>query len=184
MSSQSARASTTGIWYINSGASSHITGIRQYFTDLTETGMDVEVVLGDNFLVKAIGRGIVSFERDHGKSMKLRNVMYVLGLRKSMVSVSTIEDKGFWVMFRDGHVLIHPKGSSITSAVKISVRSRKLYKLNFQLHHALTHDSSSNCGVLCELWHRRMAHLHHPTLRILREIVTGVLEFNTKHSEV
>ena len=29
-----------------------------------------------------------------------------------------------------------------------------------------------------------MAHLHPPSLRILREMVTGVLEFNTKHSDV
>ena len=87
-------------------------------------------------------------------------------------------------MFRDGHVLIHPKGSSITSAVKIGVRSGKLYKLSFQLHHALAHDSNSDCGDLCELWHRRMAHLYHPSLRNLREIVTGVPEFNIEHSEV
>ena len=63
--------------------------------------------------------------------MKLRDVLYVPGLKKNSMSVSTIEDRGFWVMFRDGHVLIHPKGSSITSTLKIGVRSGKLYKLSF-----------------------------------------------------
>ena len=29
-----------------------------------------------------------------------------------------------------------------------------------------------------------MAHLHHPALRILREIVIGVPEFNIEHNEV
>ena len=38
MSNQSAGAPTTGIWYIDNGASSHMTGNRQYFIDLTETG--------------------------------------------------------------------------------------------------------------------------------------------------
>ena len=56
--------------------------------------------------------------------------------------------------------------------------------LSFQLHHALAHDSSSDCGDLCKLWHTRIAHLHHPSLRILTEIVTSVPEFNTEHSEV
>ena len=111
--------------------------------------------------------------------MKLRDVLYVLGLKKNLVSVSTIEDRGFWVMFRDQHVLIHPKGSNINSIVKTSVRSGKIYRLSFQLHHALAHDSSSDCSDLCELWHRRMAHLHHPALKILREIVTNVTKFNT-----
>ena len=63
--------------------------------------------------------------------MKLRDVLYVPGLKKNLVSISTIEDGGFWVTFRDGHVLIHPKGSSITSAMKIGVCSGKLYRLGF-----------------------------------------------------
>ena len=37
---------------------------------------------------------------------------------------------------------------------------------------------------LCELWHRRMAHLHHGALRILREIAIGVPEFSIEHDEV
>ena len=81
--------------------------------------------------------------------MKLRDVLYVPELKKNLVSISTIEDRGLWVMFRDVHVVIHCKGSNITSAVKIGVRSGKLYHLNFQLHHALAHDSSNDCGDLC-----------------------------------
>ena len=95
MSIQLASASTTGIWYIDSGASSHMTGIRQYFIDLTETGLDLDVVLGDNSSVKAVGRGLVSFQRDHRESMKLRDVLYVPRLKKNLVSVSTIEDRRF-----------------------------------------------------------------------------------------
>ena len=111
--------------------------------------------------------------------MKLRDVLYVSRLKKNLVSVSTIEDREFWVMFRDGHVLIHPKGSNITSAVNIGVRSGKLYTLSFQLHHALAHDNNSDCSDLCETWYKRMAYLHHLALRILRDIMTAVQEFNT-----
>jgi len=38
---------------------------------------------------------------------------------------------------------------------------------------ALVHDSDD----LCELWHRRMGHLHHRELPALREIVTSLPEF-------
>ena len=44
--------------------------------------------------------------------------------------------------------------------------------------------SGSSESHLCELWHRRMAHLHHGALRVLREIVTGVPQFSTEHQEV
>jgi hypothetical protein len=35
-----------------------------------------------------------------------------------------------------------------------------------------------NSENLCELWHKRMGHLHHKALPILREIVTGLSKFN------
>ena len=41
--------------------------------------------------------------------MVLRDVLYVPGLKKNLVSVSMIEDQGLGVSFLDGHVLIFPK---------------------------------------------------------------------------
>jgi hypothetical protein len=37
---------------------------------------------------------------------------------------------------------------------------------------------------LCELWHRRMGHLHHGDLRIVREITIGISEFSIEHDDV
>lgn len=37
---------------------------------------------------------------------------------------------------------------------------------------------------LNELWHRRMGHLHHGPLRMLRETVIGVPELSTEHDDV
>lgn len=56
----STSATSTSVWYIDSGVSNHMTGMREHFTDLTESRVDLEVVLGDNSKVKAVGRGIVS----------------------------------------------------------------------------------------------------------------------------
>jgi hypothetical protein len=102
---------------------------------------------------------------------------YVPRLKNNLVSVSTIEGRGYEVLLHDGHVLLYPKESSITSTKVIGIQHEKLYKLMFQPTIALMH-STSNID-LCELWHRRMAHLHHGALRILREIVNGVPEFST-----
>ena len=61
-------------------------------------------------------------------------------------------------------------------------RHEKLYKLMFQPARALIHTISNS--DLCELWHRRMAHLHHGALRVLREMVTGVPDFSSEHHEL
>ena len=69
----------------------------------------------------------------------------------------------------------------MSSAMDIGVRCGKLYKLLFQPQCALAHNSSSE---LCELWHRRMAHLHHPALILLRSMVIGLPEFSIEQSDV
>jgi hypothetical protein len=75
------------------------------------------------------------------------------------------------VTFRGTEVLIHPQGSSVASRQVIGVRDGKLSRLLFQPLHALA-ASSGNNRQICELWHHRMAHLHHGALGGLREVVT------------
>jgi hypothetical protein len=177
----STRTTYSNVWYIDNGDSRHMTGVREHLTNLTQID-DLEVVLGDDRVVKAVGCGTVSFQRESLPPMLLSEVLYVPGLKKNLVSVSAIEERGYEVLFRDGQVLLFPKGSSITSAKVIGTRHEKLYKLMFQPASALCHSTSNSDH--CELWHMRMAHLHHGALRILREIVTGVPEFNTEHQEL
>jgi hypothetical protein len=178
----SSRTTTPDTWYIDSGASRHMTSVREHLTDLTQCG-DTEVVLGDDREVKVAGCGTVSFRRESLPPMILTEVLYVPGLKKNLVSVSTIEEKGYEVLFRDGQVLLFPIGSSITSAKVIGTRHVRLYEFLFQPVRALIHSTSSS-DDLCEIWHRRMAHLHHGALRVLREMVTGVPDFSSEHHEL
>ena len=66
----------------------------------------------------------------------------------------------------------------------IGTRCGKLYRLDFQPITATLMSSDSSTSHLCELWHRRMAHLHHGALRVVGEIVTGIPQFSTEHQEV
>ena len=93
--SYSASASST--WYIDSGASSHMTGACEMFSKISQTKTDVEVVLGDDSTVRAGGRGTITFQRESMSPMVLGDVLYVPGLKKNLVSVSMIEDQGLGV---------------------------------------------------------------------------------------
>jgi hypothetical protein len=66
------------------------------------------------------------------------------------------------------------KASSPNTARVIGVREGIFYRLQGEHIQALVHDSDS----LCEMWHKRMEHLHHKALPILREIVTSLPKFN------
>jgi hypothetical protein len=97
-------------------------------------------------------------------------------------SISSIQDRGFEVSFRGTKVLIHHKQSSVISGKVIGTREGNLYILLFQPLHALASSNSNN--QLCELWHQRMAHLHDGDLRVPREIVKGLPQFDIEHQEV
>ena len=90
-------------------------------------------------------------------------------MKNNLVSVSTIEEKGLRVYVLDGKVYIFPKAEGPSTSYDIGVRCGKLYKLLFQPHHALAHTESNS--EICELWHMRIAHLHHSALRMLRDML-------------
>jgi hypothetical protein len=171
-------SASSGVWYIDSGASSHMTGVQDYFSSLKEEEMDLVIEMGNNAKCRAAGHGTVTFQRESGKPLMVRDVLYVSGMTKNLISVSALEDRGYVVSFQDGRVYIRPKDSK--TAKVIGVRREKLYKLQFEPARALV---SSACDM-AELWHRRMAHLHHGALKVLKEIVTGLPDFSTEHHEV
>jgi hypothetical protein len=51
----------SNLWYINNGASNHMYGVREHFIDITKFGIKLEIVLGNNTIVRVAGRGTISF---------------------------------------------------------------------------------------------------------------------------
>jgi hypothetical protein len=101
-------------------------------------------------------------------------------MRRNLVSISSLEDKGYKVAFSDGKVLAWHKNSSMDSANVIGVREESLYKLTIHRVQALVHDSIS----LSELWHKRLAHLHYRALPALGKMVTGLPPLRVEHDGV
>ena len=88
--------------------------------------------------------------------MEMKDVLYVLGLKKNLLFISTLDKKGFRVAFVDGKVLMWKKGKTIDDAVEIGVEEGGLYKLKGHTDSALATITINPC----ELWHRRLAHIH------------------------
>jgi hypothetical protein len=137
-------------------------GVRYHFTNLRDPEIRLEIVLGDDTIVRVSIRGTISFQRECMSPLVFRDVLYVSGLKKNIISVSSIQDRGLYVSLKGTKVLIHPKGSSVTSSRMIGTRKGNLYRLFFQPLYALA--SSSNRIHLCEFSHCRMDHIHHGAL--------------------
>jgi hypothetical protein len=61
--------------------------------------------------------------------MKMKDVLYVPGLTKKLLSISALDTKGFRVSFKDGEDLMWPKGKTIEDVIVIGTEEGGLYKL-------------------------------------------------------
>lgn len=62
------------------------------------------------------------------------------------------------------------------------MRQGRMYRLVFEAGGALACSSSSR--DLCELWHRRLGHLHHGALLQASDFTTGIPDFSIEHDDV
>ena len=85
----------SNICYIDSGASSHMIEKKRLFRDLQEGGTWIHVEMGDDAGYQEQEFGTVSFERESRKPLSFADVLYVPGLTKNLISVSTLEEKGY-----------------------------------------------------------------------------------------
>ena len=60
--------------------------------------------------------------------MKIKDVLFVPGLKKNLLSISALDAKGIRVAFIDGQVLMWSKGKTIDDAIVIGEQGG-LYKL-------------------------------------------------------
>ena len=68
------------------------------------------------------------FRMETKRVMRVEDVIFVLGLRYSVISVSMIERKGFEVLFQDGKTRLRPRGSR-SYGIVLGVREHGLYRL-------------------------------------------------------
>ena len=94
------------VWYLDSGASFHMTSDNTLFSTLKEKDLQVRIDMGDDGMYPVLGEGTVVFQREHGAPLTLTDVKYVPGLKKNLVSVAMLEDKGYDVVFSKGKVFL------------------------------------------------------------------------------
>jgi hypothetical protein len=86
-------------WLIDSGASRHMTGLRDHLTHFVEKETHLHVFLGDDAIYNVRGVGTSTFQLDLDMKLQLKEVLYVPGMKKNIVSISSLEDKGYKITF-------------------------------------------------------------------------------------
>ena len=93
-----------------------MTSYKISLTNLVQKDSRHKVKLSDDYQYPIKGVGEASYKLDSGKPMKMKDVLYVPGLKKNLLSFLVLEERGYRVAFIDGQVLMWPKGKTIDDA--------------------------------------------------------------------
>nr|GEX34336.1 retrovirus-related Pol polyprotein from transposon TNT 1-94 [Tanacetum cinerariifolium] len=83
------------MWYLNSGASNHISGQKDLFVEMTEV-VQGHVSFGDASKIDVKGRGKILFFQN-GKESMIEDVYYVPAMKINILSLGQLMEKGYWV---------------------------------------------------------------------------------------
>jgi hypothetical protein len=164
-------------WLIDSGAFKHMTRQRNILSCILENIFSQKVTLGDDYQYPIKGVGESNHKLNSGNSLKMKDVLYVPGLKKNLLSISYLEKKGFRFAFIDGEVIMWAKGETLKEEIVIGNEENGLYKLKGHSEAAMTHAIENSC----ELWYRILAHINYKVLPYICKAVTGLPELKGDH---
>ena len=93
------------VWLVDSGCSNHMTGVKEFFSDLDET-QKVVVRLVDNKVVQVEGKGTVIIKTAEGQMKTLKEVQYAPSLAHNLLSVGQLILSGYSLVFDEEKCII------------------------------------------------------------------------------
>ena len=170
---------TTNVWYLDNGASNHMSGNRMFFTALDEriTG---KVRFGDDSRIDIKGRGSIRFIFGDGEKKMLKDVYYIPGLRSNIISLGQATEAGCEVRMKDKELYLLDRLGHVM--VKTTRSVNRLYKVILAADTVQVLQISE--ATESYKWHARLGHVNTNTMKLMisKELVTGIppLEIKTE----
>ena len=93
-------------WFVDSRASIHMTCNKKWYTNFKEKQNGASIYLGDDRAHQIKGYRDIPVTLPNGTVRHIRNVVYVPGLKKNLISVSTITGQNLKVeLFKNYYVV-------------------------------------------------------------------------------
>jgi hypothetical protein len=118
-------------WFLDNGASNHMTGDAEKFKMLDET-ITGKVRFGDGFAMEIKEKGTILFKCRNGDQWMLSEVYYIPKLCSNLVSLGQLIETGHRVEMDDDWLEVHDKISS-RFIMKVERSANKLYKVDLKL---------------------------------------------------
>lgn len=159
------------MWYLDNGASNHMSGRREFFEKLDE-GVTGKVRFGDDSRIDIKGKGCVIFINKEGKRKILANVYYIPELKSNIISLGQATESGCDVRMRDNFLEVYDReGSLLVKAIRAKNR---LYKVSMEVEIGKCLQASKIDDST--IWHARLGHVGTDNMKkmISKEIIRGI----------
>jgi hypothetical protein len=117
-------------WCLNTGATHHMTGRREFFTEF-DSDVRGSVKFGDASGVEIKGVGSIIFATESGEHRLLTGVYYIPAMRNSIISLGQLDESGSRVEIKDGVMRIWDRHHHLLA--KVTRGTNRLYVLNVQV---------------------------------------------------
>ncbi|XP_024016104.1 uncharacterized protein LOC112089267 [Eutrema salsugineum] len=91
------------VWYLDNGASNHMTGNWEYFSKLKEN-ITGEVRFGDNSRIDIKGKGFILFVSKNGDRKVLADVYFISDLKSNIISLGQATKLGYDIRMKGDHL--------------------------------------------------------------------------------
>ena len=154
-------------WWIDSGASQHMTFEKKGLRDYVEFKDPRRVKLADNSILLAYGKGSLRFSIYDGTErveLFLSDVLFVPKIQNKLLSLPVMTEKGASVQFKGQLCELIVKDKHYT----IGHKEGKLFKLNTEPAHKSCFGSCNGNVNSLQMWHFRYGHLGYDNLKLLK----------------
>ncbi|CEH16360.1 retrotransposon ty1-copia subclass [Ceraceosorus bombacis] len=156
---------TTTILAIDSGASTHMTNVRESIHNYRKLSFPRRIRTANGGECTALGYGdLVLVTSAHG-TITLPSVLYVPGLQATLISVSRLVRSGSRVVFEGEMCTVIDKQGSV--AVQAHISSSNVYAIDASPEQAQAAEALLTAQNITSLWHARLAHAPHAVVRTL-----------------
>lgn len=141
-------------WILDSGCMFHMTPNRHFFTEISEFEGG-KVIMGNNQHCTVRGIGTVKLKLPDGLFKVLKSVRFVPDLKRSLISLGTLDGAGFTYISEKG-VLKVSKGNDLKLTGKLK---DGLYVLQGKTVTGESHVADDQALKDTLLWHKRLTHI-------------------------
>ncbi|XP_076883685.1 uncharacterized protein LOC143532543 [Bidens hawaiensis] len=118
------------VWYLDNGASNHMTGNRSYFLELNEN-ITGRVKFGDGSFVQIKGKGSILFQGKSCDQDLLTEIYYIPELKSNIISLGQATESGCDIRMKHDLLTMYDENGRLLMKVKRS--KNRLYKIRMKI---------------------------------------------------